>query len=105
MPHHFYGEMAKTDFGCQILQEKGHFREFSQVIRQHSLESEDMELVMKLKSVLWAIVSLLTQLDIGATEGGLPFLEEEEIIPVILEIAEQSSVPSVRGWGDDGLIK
>jgi len=35
--------------------------------------------------------------NIGATEGGLPFLEEEEIIPVILEIAEQSSVPSVRG--------
>jgi len=50
MPHHFYGEMAKTDFGCQILQEKGHFKEFSQVIRQHSLESEDMELVMKLKA-------------------------------------------------------
>ena len=63
MPHHFYGEMAKTDFGCHILQEKGHFKEFSQVIRQHSLESEDMELIMKLKSVLWAIVSLFSQTD------------------------------------------
>jgi large subunit ribosomal protein L17e len=49
--------MAKTDFGCQILQEKGHFKEFSQIIRQHSLEAEDMELIMKLKSILWAIVS------------------------------------------------
>jgi len=65
MSHHFYGEMAKTDFGCQILQEKGHFKEFPQVIRQHSLESEDMELVMKLKSV---IVSLLSQLDELVTE-------------------------------------
>jgi len=65
MPHHFYSEIAKTDFGCQILQEKGHFKEFSQVIRQHSLESEDMEFVMKLKSVLWAIVSLLSRLDAG----------------------------------------
>ena len=34
--------------------------------------------------------------NIGATEGGLPFFEEEEIITVILEIAEQSSIPSVR---------
>lgn len=56
VPRHFYGEMAKTDFGCQILQEKGHFKEFSQVIRQHRLESEDMELIMKLKSILWAVV-------------------------------------------------
>lgn len=39
----------------------------------------------------------MIQGNIGATEGGLPFLEEEEIIPVILEIAEQSPIPSVRG--------
>ncbi|KAF9452980.1 hypothetical protein P691DRAFT_720833 [Macrolepiota fuliginosa MF-IS2] len=91
MPRHFYGEMAKTDFGCQILQEKGHFKEFALVIRQHSLECNDMELVMKLKSILWAVGN------VGATEGGLPFLEEEEIIPVILDIAEKSPIPSVRG--------
>lgn len=35
--------------------------------------------------------------NIGSAPGGLPFLEEEEIIPVILEIAEQSEVLSVRG--------
>ncbi len=35
--------------------------------------------------------------NIGATEGGLPFLEEDEIVSVILEIAEQSPVLSVRG--------
>jgi len=58
MPQHFYGEMTKTDFGCQILHEKTHFKEFSQIIRQHSLESEDMELIMKLKSVLWAVVGV-----------------------------------------------
>jgi len=39
----------------------------------------------------------LNSVDAGATEGFLPFLEEEEIIPVILEIAERSSIPSVRG--------
>ena len=56
VPPHFYGEMAKTDLGCQILQEKGHFSEFSQFIRRHGLEGEDVELITKLKSILWAVV-------------------------------------------------
>lgn len=36
--------------------------------------------------------------NIGASEGGLPFLEEEELIPALMEIAEQSLIPSVRGY-------
>ncbi|KAF9475644.1 hypothetical protein BDN70DRAFT_883456 [Pholiota conissans] len=91
VPAHFYGEMAKTELGCQVLQEKGHFIEFSQFIRQHSEESEDIDLILKLKSILWAVGN------IGATEGGLHFCEEEEIIPAILKIAENSLIPSVRG--------
>ncbi|KAF8195553.1 Rapamycin-insensitive companion of mTOR, N-term-domain-containing protein [Pholiota molesta] len=91
VPAHFYGEMAKTELGCQVLQEKGHFVEFSQFIRQHSQESEDTDLILKLKSILWAVGN------VGATEGGLHFCEEEEIIPAILEIAENSPIPSVRG--------
>jgi len=57
VPGHFYGEMAKTELGCQVLQEKGHFSEFAQFIRQHSHENEDMDLILKLKSILWAVVS------------------------------------------------
>lgn len=60
VPPHFYGEMSKTELGCQILQEKGHFAEFSQFIRKHSHESEDKDLIMKLKSILWAVVCLLS---------------------------------------------
>ncbi|KAJ7600701.1 Rapamycin-insensitive companion of mTOR, N-term-domain-containing protein [Mycena floridula] len=91
VPPHFYGEMSKTELGCQILQEKGHFADFADFIRQHGDESEDAELIMKLKSILWAVGN------VGATEGGLPFLEEEEIIPAVLKIADQSPIPSVRG--------
>ncbi|KAF8645235.1 hypothetical protein AX16_008062 [Volvariella volvacea WC 439] len=91
VPPHFYGEMSKTELGCQILQEKGHFSEFAQFIRKHSQESEDADIILKLKSILWAVGN------IGSTEGGLPFLEEEEIIPAILETAETSLIPSVRG--------
>ncbi|KAI0304497.1 Rapamycin-insensitive companion of mTOR, N-term-domain-containing protein [Multifurca ochricompacta] len=91
VPPHFFGEVAKTELGCQILHEKGHFPEFSLFIRQHGHEKEDPELILKLKSILWTVGN------IGSSTGGLPFLEEEDIIPVILEIAEQSQVLSVRG--------
>ncbi|KAF8272211.1 Rapamycin-insensitive companion of mTOR, N-term-domain-containing protein [Lactarius quietus] len=91
VPPHFYGEMAKTELGCQVLHEKCHFSEFALFIRQHGHEKEDPELILKLKSILWTVGN------IGSSTGGLPFLEEEDIIPVILEIAAQSSVLSVRG--------
>lgn len=91
VPPHFYGEMAKTELGCQILHEKGHFPEFALFVRQHGREKEDSELILKLKSILWTVGN------IGSSTGGLPFLEEEDVIPVILEIAEQSLVLSVRG--------
>ncbi|KAI9458810.1 Rapamycin-insensitive companion of mTOR, N-term-domain-containing protein [Russula earlei] len=91
VPPHFFGEMTKTEFGCQTLHDKGHFPEFALFIRQHGHEKEDPELILKLKSILWTVGN------IGASAGGLPFLEEEDIIPVILEIAEQSQVLSVRG--------
>jgi rapamycin-insensitive companion of mTOR len=58
VPPHFYGEMSKTELGCQVLQEKGHFTEFTQFIKQHGLESEDTDLIMKLKSILWTVVRL-----------------------------------------------
>lgn len=57
VPPHFYGEMAKTALGCKVLEEKGHFPEFAHFIRQHGHESEDFEIINKLKSVLWAVVS------------------------------------------------
>ncbi|PCH40022.1 hypothetical protein WOLCODRAFT_136614 [Wolfiporia cocos MD-104 SS10] len=91
VPPHFYGVMAKTELGYQVLQEKGHFAEFAQFIRQHGLERDDHDLIMKLKSILWAVGN------IGATESGLQLLEEGEIIPAIIDIAENSLVLSVRG--------
>ncbi|KAI0087847.1 Rapamycin-insensitive companion of mTOR, N-term-domain-containing protein [Irpex rosettiformis] len=91
VPPHFYGVMAKTELGCRVLTEKGHFGEFSQFIRKHGSETEDQEIILKLKSALWAVGN------IGSTERGLPFLEEEEIIPTILDISEQNAICSVRG--------
>ena len=118
VPPHFYGELAKTAEGCSVLRQKGHFGEFSHFIRQHGMEYADAELITKLKSVLWAVVrtiqclhttdvlltrsltdlpACLVQGNIGSTELGLPFLEEEDVVSQIVEIAENSLVLSVRG--------
>ena len=59
VPSHFYGELVKTEPGCSVLRDKGHFAEFAHFIRQHALESEDFKTVFKLKSVIWAVVSSL----------------------------------------------
>ncbi|KAE8226380.1 hypothetical protein CF319_g1021 [Tilletia indica] len=93
VPPHFYGELAKTAEGCALLAEKGHLNEFASFIRRHGKESEDMEILAKLKSVLWTVGN------IGANPSGLSFLEAEDIISNIVEIAERSQVLSVRGVG------
>ena len=56
VPPHFYGVMAKTELGCQVLHQKGHFSEFAQFIKKHGLEQEDPDIILKLKSILWAVV-------------------------------------------------
>jgi hypothetical protein len=56
VPPHFYGVMAKTELGCQVLHQKGHFGEFAQFVKKHGLEREDPDLILKLKSILWAMV-------------------------------------------------
>ncbi|CED82219.1 ste16 protein [Phaffia rhodozyma] len=91
VPAHFYGELVKTAEGCQMLREQGHFGEFAEFVRQNGMECVDSDVINKLKSVLWAVGH------IGSTRGGFPFLEEEDLLEVIVDIAEQSSVLSVRG--------
>ncbi|KAF7728197.1 hypothetical protein EC973_006591 [Apophysomyces ossiformis] len=90
-PPHFYGELTKTEEGCNLLREKGHFQLFADYIRSHSLEHQDAEVLQKLKAVLWALGN------IGATKNGLPFLEEEDIVKDIVSMAENSEVLSLKG--------
>jgi large subunit ribosomal protein L17e len=47
-----------------ILEAKGHFREFVDFIRLHGMEEEDLEVIAKLKSILWAVVSTLARVAI-----------------------------------------
>jgi hypothetical protein len=92
VPLHFYGELTKTAEGCRILEEKGHFDEFTHFIVNCKDEQEDTEIITKLKSCLWAVGN------IGANDGGVPFLEKSAIVREIVSIAEQSSVISLKGY-------
>ncbi|GAA5852982.1 hypothetical protein JCM3766R1_000033, partial [Sporobolomyces carnicolor] len=91
-PPHFYGELVKTIEGCEILAESEHFLKFCDVIRDHA-DGRELEpvFIARLKSVLWAVGH------IGSTENGLALIEEEFILPDIVEIACTSPVYSLRG--------
>ena len=53
---HFYGELTKTEEGCQLLRAKGHFSDYARYIREHCAESKDPNTIGELKSILWAVV-------------------------------------------------
>jgi len=91
VPPHFYRELARSKEGCRLLEEKGHFEEFSLFIREHGLEDKDTEIILKVKGCLWAIGN------IGSLPSGAPFLEETDTIDSIVRIAQESQVLSLRG--------
>ncbi|KAF9327607.1 hypothetical protein BG006_009105 [Podila minutissima] len=88
---HFYGELTRTEEGCRLLRLKGHFAEYARYIREHGNECKDPNIISELKSVLWAVGN------IGSTPGGLPFLEEEDLIKYIVGMAERSKILSLKG--------
>ncbi|GAA5806120.1 hypothetical protein HPULCUR_011649 [Helicostylum pulchrum] len=92
-PPHFYGELTKTEEGCHLLREKGHFKLFANFVRDFPLENhaEAEDSLGQLKAVLWALGN------IGATKNGLPFLEEEDIVKDIINLAECSDILSLKG--------
>jgi len=89
---HFYGELTKTPQGCSLLQKKGHFKHFVDVIRTYSTKNIlSTSKILKLKSVLWAVGH------IGSTKNGILILIEEGIIKHIISLAENSTILSVKG--------
>ncbi|KAJ2956653.1 hypothetical protein NQZ79_g7530 [Umbelopsis isabellina] len=90
-PPHFYGELTRTEEGCMLLKEKGHFQLFVNFIRGYALDNHDPEVILRLKATLWAVGN------IGATRNGLPFLEEEDIVKDIVNMADKCDVLSLKG--------
>ena len=91
VPPHFYRELARTGEGCKLLDRSGHFLEFASTIRDFELHEEDSESLTRVKGCLWAVGN------VGSMELGAPFLEESDIVPAIIRIAEGAEVVSMRG--------
>ncbi|KOS21189.1 Protein ste16 [Escovopsis weberi] len=91
IPPHFYRELTRTQEGCKLLSDKGHFEEFANTIREHGMQSGDPELIIKVKGCLWAVGN------VGSMELGAPFLESTDMVEQIINIAESHEVMSLRG--------
>ena len=91
VPPHFYRELTRTAEGCQLLKDSGHFEAFAANIRNSWTEHEDQEIMMKLKGSLWAVGN------VGSMELGAPFLEETDVVDLIIKIATKSEVMTLRG--------
>jgi rapamycin-insensitive companion of mTOR len=91
VPPHFYRELTRTEEGCKLLREKGHFDEFVTTIREYGMQSEDAELITKVKGCLWAVGN------VGSMDFGAPFLESCEVVADIVRIAQSHDVMSLRG--------
>ena len=91
VPPHFYRELTRTSEGCRLLEVSGHFEEFVLTIQTFWSESQDPEMILKVKGCLWAVGN------IGSMELGAPFLEKSDAVSCIIKIAEQSDVMTIRG--------
>jgi rapamycin-insensitive companion of mTOR len=91
IPPHFYRELTRTQEGCRLLSDKGHFDEFASTIKEYGMQSEDQELIIKVKGCLWAVGN------VGSMELGAPFLESCDIVENIVEIAQSHPIMSLRG--------
>ncbi|KAL1897086.1 hypothetical protein Sste5346_004291 [Sporothrix stenoceras] len=91
IPPHFYRELTRTEEGCRLLREKGHFDEFATTIRDYGMQTADAELITKVKGCLWAVGN------VGAMELGAPFLESCDVVEQIVKIAQHQEIMSLRG--------
>ncbi|KAF3770282.1 hypothetical protein M406DRAFT_33238 [Cryphonectria parasitica EP155] len=91
VPPHFYRELTRTEEGCKLLEQKGHFLEFANTIREHGMQADDPEVMVKVKGCMWAVGN------VGSMDRGAPFLESCDVIEHIVRIAEQHEVMSMRG--------
>jgi rapamycin-insensitive companion of mTOR len=91
VPPHFYRELTRTEEGCKLLAQTGHFDQFVATIEDFQLDEEDAESIVKVKGCLWAVAN------VGSMELGAPFLENSDVVRYIVRIAEESEVMTVRG--------
>ncbi|XP_062273613.1 rapamycin-insensitive companion of mTOR-like isoform X1 [Scomber scombrus] len=89
LPVHLYGQLVHDKTGCHLLEAQSVVPDLSYTVRSPMLDT--WEGIKQLKSALWALGN------IGSSNWGLNLLQEENVIPDILALAQHCEVLSVRG--------
>uniref|UniRef100_A0A8C2WG10 RPTOR independent companion of MTOR complex 2 n=1 Tax=Cyclopterus lumpus TaxID=8103 RepID=A0A8C2WG10_CYCLU len=89
LPVHLYGQLVHDKTGCHLLEAQSVVPDLSYTVRSPMLDT--WEGIKQLKSALWALGN------IGSSNWGLNLLQEENVIPDILTLAQHCDVLSVRG--------
>ncbi|XP_037537084.1 rapamycin-insensitive companion of mTOR [Nematolebias whitei] len=89
LPVHLYGQLVHDKTGCHLLEAQNLVPDLSYMVRFPMLDT--WEGIKQLKAALWALGN------IGSSNWGLNLLQEENVIPDILTMAQHCEVLSVRG--------
>ncbi|XP_052454419.1 rapamycin-insensitive companion of mTOR isoform X2 [Carassius gibelio] len=89
LPVHLYGQLVHDKTGCLLLEAQGVIPDLSYTVRSPVLDQ--WEGIKQLKAALWALGN------IGSSNWGLNLLQEENVIPDIIALAQHCEVLSIRG--------
>ncbi|KAL8203961.1 UNVERIFIED_CONTAM: hypothetical protein K2H54_065686 [Gekko kuhli] len=89
LPVHLYGQLVHHKTGCHLLESQSIVPDLSYTVRSPMLDK--WEGIKQLKAALWALGN------IGSSNWGLNLLQEENVIPDILALAQHCEVLSIRG--------
>nr|XP_009678955.1 PREDICTED: rapamycin-insensitive companion of mTOR isoform X2 [Struthio camelus australis] len=89
LPVHLYGQLVHHKTGCHLLESQSIVPDLSYTVRSPMLDKWDG--IKQLKAALWALGN------IGSSNWGLNLLQEENVIPDIMALAQHCEVLSVRG--------
>jgi len=85
MPPHLFGELVKTKKGVELLKQSNYIKFFIDELKK------DDTSVLKKRAILWCLGH------IGLSKKGTAFLIEEKVIPLLVNMAEESEFLSLRG--------
>nr|XP_055054336.1 rapamycin-insensitive companion of mTOR [Misgurnus anguillicaudatus] len=89
LPVHLYGQLVHDKTGCLLLEAQGVIQDLCCAVRSPVLDK--WEGIKQLKAVLWALGN------IGSSNWGLNLLQEENVLPDIIALAQHCEVLSIRG--------
>ncbi|KAK9458200.1 Rapamycin-insensitive companion of mTOR, N-term-domain-containing protein [Dipodascopsis uninucleata] len=92
VPPNFYRSLVQTPEGCALLKQSNDLEQFILYVKEnYGKAAHDDEVLWKIKAYLWAIGN------IGSQSLGATFLESTDIVKVIVDIANNSPVWSLKG--------